>query len=1078
MGRNHSLDGCTYCLCFLIILGLAVQSVADTFEWTDPVSSKFSDASKWTNTTGVDPAPPNGGDRVNFNEAGTYEVEFNQNEASDILSVTAGDISFLSSSATLRTFTLATGSADANISGGTIDIGSDSEPLFLNLPNVASGGGLNISVMNIGSQADGTVTVAGQNSRLDVLGATNHSLGFSGNHGVLNVFDEATANFGTAGSGGTLNVGDSGNSGSEGTVLVKSGSTLNTGHIDIAPQTSGATGTMTVEGSDSSINQTLGGANLIVGSTSGGTGILNVQSSGTFDTGTGTTTIRATGTVDIDGGTFNANGALTMASGSTLTLDGGALNANAGLNNSAVGTLDFRDGLLTLTNGTFIPDSLSPLANYTIDGPTASDMPHLQLGAGATSDIGNNLYVGNTNRGELTITGGEEMLGFVGRIGEIFGSTGTVTVNGPGSTLGVALDTFGSLDVGYGGNGTLNIQNGGEVFSTFNRIGSEVNSVGVATVNGTDSAWTIDGSLSVGGSLGTAGGTGTLNVQNNGLVEVAGTLTNWNSGTVTLDGGSMVAGSFDNSDSGTFNFFDGTFTVTGSFAPNGGGPSDDFVIDGPSPSDLPHLQLGAGSTTTIGNDLFVGNVNRGEMTVTSGGDVSNDTGVIGNGSGTTGTVTIDGAGSTWMNTLDLIVGHIGNGTLNIQNGGDVSNAGSRIGNVANSTGAATVDGAGSTWMNTGTLLVGNFGNGTLYIQNGGEVSSNIGRLADNPGTTAEATVDGADSSWTSPFALIVGTFGDGTLNIQNGGTVSNGQGRIGSNVGSTGTATVDGTDTSWTNTDLFVGGSDFGAGGTGTLNVQNSGLVDITGTLKIWALGTVILDDGTIVADTFDHTEGGTFDFLDGTLTIGNFLGNLTQDGGTISPGDSPGLTAVTGDFTINAGMLEIEIGGLIQATEYDFLDVAGDVALGGTLDVSLIDPFTLSPGQSFEIIDVGGSLSGQFSDLSEGGLVGNFAGTNLLITYLGGDGNDVTLLSALPGDFDVDGDVDGFDFLNWQRGESPDPLNQSDLDDWQDNFRTVTSLITTASAKVPEPATWTVLLIGIAIMITCSRAPVPKLIR
>ena len=72
------------------------------------------------------------------------------------------------------------------------------------------------------------------------------------------------------------------------------------------------------------------------------------------------------------------------------------------------------------------------------------------------------------------------------------------------------------------------------------------------------------------------------------------------------------------------------------------------------------------------------------------------------------------------------------------------------------------------------------------------------------------------------------------------------------------------------------------------------------------------------------------------------------------------------------------------------------------------IHPFAPSPGQSFEIVDVGGSLTGTFSGLTELEFVGKYADANLFITYLGGDGNDVTLLSALPGDYDVDGDMDG----------------------------------------------------------------------
>jgi hypothetical protein len=41
------------------------------------------------------------------------------------------------------------------------------------------------------------------------------------------------------------------------------------------------------------------------------------------------------------------------------------------------------------------------------------------------------------------------------------------------------------------------------------------------------------------------------------------------------------------------------------------------------------------------------------------------------------------------------------------------------------------------------------------------------------------------------------------------------------------------------------------------------------------------------------------------------------------------------------------------------------------------------------------------------------------------------------PGDFDGDGDVDVYDFFNWQLGESPNPLHPSDLADWEFNFGT-----------------------------------------
>jgi hypothetical protein len=59
----------------------------------------------------------------------------------------------------------------------------------------------------------------------------------------------------------------------------------------------------------------------------------------------------------------------------------------------------------------------------------------------------------------------------------------------------------------------------------------------------------------------------------------------------------------------------------------------------------------------------------------------------------------------------------------------------------------------------------------------------------------------------------------------------------------------------------------------------------------------------------------------------------------------------------------------------------------------------------------------------------------------------------ALPGDFDGDGDVDGRDFLAWQRGESPDPLSAGDLEDWQTNYGMTAPVVAEAVTAVPEPS-------------------------
>jgi len=69
-------------------------------------------------------------------------------------------------------------------------------------------------------------------------------------------------------------------------------------------------------------------------------------------------------------------------------------------------------------------------------------------------------------------------------------------------------------------------------------------------------------------------------------------------------------------------------------------------------------------------------------------------------------------------------------------------------------------------------------------------------------------------------------------------------------------------------------------------------------------------------------------------------------------------------------------------------------------------------------------------------------------------------------GDFDDDGDVDGADFLYWQRGESPLPLSASDLANWQANYG-LSGVSPVNSISVPEPsglllALWAVVIVTI----------------
>lgn len=240
----------------------------------------------------------------------------------------------------------------------------------------------------------------------------------------------------------------------------------------------------------------------------------------------------------------------------------------------------------------------------------------------------------------------------------------------------------------------------------------------------------------------------------------------------------------------------------------------------------------------------------------------------------------------------------------------------------------------------------------------------------------------------------------------------------------------------------------------------SAGWLEVTDTVEIAALGAegqLNLLGGKLTTQTLLKGEGGAFNFSGGVLSTATFGFDLVNDGGTIAPGDSAGTTHVLGDVTLNAGSLAIELGGT-GAGEFDNLLIDGSAILGGSLDVALLDGFTLEPNLSFEIIDIAGGQSGSFAGLAEGALVGTF-GQDLFITYTAGDGNDVALYTlGGPGDFDGNGAVDGRDFLVWQRNPSVGSLS-----DWEANYGTPHA--EASSIAIPEPTSFVLSVIFLCLV-------------
>jgi T5SS/PEP-CTERM-associated repeat protein len=259
------------------------------------------------------------------------------------------------------------------------------------------------------------------------------------------------------------------------------------------------------------------------------------------------------------------------------------------------------------------------------------------------------------------------------------------------------------------------------------------------------------------------------------------------------------------------------------------------------------------------------------------------------------------------------------------------------------------------WSNSASLVVGRDGIGTLNVYAGGKVSNTHGSLGLNSEGTGTATIHGAGSEWNNSSQLYIGASGAGIMYIEAGGEVTNTEGLIGAYDGAHGSATVTGIGSLWSNSiSLRIGGASEIGGGIGLLTLNDSGVVSAP-EITIWSTGTVTGNGGMLVGDVINY--------------------------GTIAPGNSPGLLSIDGNLT-QAGILEIELGGLLASSEYDQLAVDGNVLLGGTLDVGLINSFSLAPSQSFSILTATGSLSGMFSGLPHGSLVGNFGGTDLFINY------------------------------------------------------------------------------------------------
>jgi hypothetical protein len=150
----------------------------------------------------------------------------------------------------------------------------------------------------------------------------------------------------------------------------------------------------------------------------------------------------------------------------------------------------------------------------------------------------------------------------------------------------------------------------------------------------------------------------------------------------------------------------------------------------------------------------------------------------------------------------------------------------------------------------------------------------------------------------------------------------------------------------------------------------NSGTVKVTAGSLLFTSGFVPRGGSAIDLNGGAVDVGGTLTMPVGTSLIGSgtLNGNLVS-AGTVSPGTSPGLMTVNGDYTQEVtGTLVMELNGLTPGTEHDQLVISGTATLSGTLVVSLTDSYSPAGGDAYTITTYSG-LAGEFGAVSLPGL-------------------------------------------------------------------------------------------------------------
>ena len=647
--------------------------------------------------------------------------------------------------------------------------------------------------------------------------------------------------------------------------------------------------------------------------------------------------------------TLSSSGGITNNSSATQTFN--ILLENANNSNTwfqtAGGALVFNN-IVSLTTA-----SSSTSRTLTLAGDGAFTFNN-EFKQGGLSTAGKAIYTGNgsvTFNGNNTLGGGFDITG-----------GGTVTVNGA-TGMGTGAITLG------GGSGTTNMPK-----------------LIVNTANGLSASNSIKGStsLSTMGTLDLLGADtnatttyvmnqyqgNNMNFTNHGGGK---TLLQFTNAASTLTASAASSGGrrlFNNSTNLTVQV-DGTLDIGGTTADNSlvGGVGD-FIFKGSLFNTAAALRgltkSGTGTATFQAVNSYNGDtiIQDGTFVVDTAGSIASSAAVI---SG--GTLRVKGtAGSVAANSGRLIVdntGTIGNFSIGVTT------------TVAVDGTAGTVTQGGGTFDLKGTASAFSMSAGTATVYSGGFLGNStlIGGSLLNSGTVGETTI-------ASGSTFDVKTGGTSSKATVDGGTLLV-SGSVGQTVVNSGTATINSGGNSGATTingstlDVYgrTGISTVNTGG--TLNVKSGGSLLGTSTVGGGTLlvdgtaGRVIVNSGTAtvnVGGAIDSTtvnsgllsvNGSAGDVL---VNTGGILGGsgsvqgLTLNGGTVAPGNSPGLLSA---YELNGsnGTFQFQLGApTTRGITYDAINVTSLLNLGANTNFifETLDNYVYVLGDSYDLFNFG----------------------------------------------------------------------------------------------------------------------------